>query len=145
MFNLTPFRKRGSLLNLDDFFNDDFFNDSFFAPMRSSSSHPLRADIKETEQEYVVEMDVPGVEKKDLEIDYVNNNLVVHGKRAYENEEKEDQYIRRERSFGEFKRAFYVDNVDENKIDASFKDGVLKITLPKLEKEVPKSRRIDVH
>ncbi|NLP45515.1 MAG: Hsp20/alpha crystallin family protein [Epulopiscium sp.] len=140
MFNMIPFGRgrRHGLTNWDDFFNDDFFS-----PM-TSMSHIFRADIKETDTTYEVEVDVPGMDKKDIQIHYINNQLIVQGKRSADTEVKEENYIRRERNFGEFRRSFYVDNVDEEKINATFKDGVLKISLPKIETELPKGRQIDI-
>ncbi|MCG4579629.1 Hsp20 family protein, partial [Clostridium cochlearium] len=73
-----------------------------------------------------------------------NNNIIISAKREDIVEDKGENYIRRERSYGEFKRAFYVDNVDENNIRASFKDGVLKINLPKLEKDKKIGRQIEI-
>lgn len=140
MFNMIPFGRgrRNTLANWDDFFNTDFFS-----PM-TSMNQLFRADVKETDSAYEIQVDVPGMDKKDIQIHYMNNQLTVHGERSADTEVKEENYIRRERSFGEFSRSFYVDNVDEEKISASFEDGVLTITLPKLEKEMPKGRQIDI-
>lgn len=140
MFNMIPFGRgrRNALANWDDFFNTDFFNPT------TSMNQLFRADVKETDSAYKIQVDVPGMDKKDIQIHYMNNQLTVHGKRSADTEVKEENYIRRERSFGEFSRSFYVDNVDEEKISASFEDGVLTITLPKLEKEMPKGRQIDI-
>lgn len=140
MFNLQPFRKKTT--SLFDF--DDFFDSDFFAPITSHNNF-LKADVKDNKNEYVIEMDLPGVSKDEVEIDYVNDHLVVHGKRVYDNEVKEENFIRRERSQGEFKRSFYVDNVDESKITASYNNGVLNIVLPKLEEDKPKGKKIDIN
>jgi HSP20 family protein len=70
--------------------------------------------------------------------------LVISAKRDESIENKKDNYVRRERHYGEFKRAFYIDNVDEININASFTEGVLKVILPKLNKGIDKKQKIDI-
>lgn len=147
MFDMVPFRKNNnSIAKRGDYFNqlfDNFFNDDFFAPM-TNFGNSFRVDLKETENEYVVEADLPGINKEAINIEYENNYLTVSAKREETIENKDNNYVRRERSYGQFSRRFYIDNVNEEKIDASFKDGVLKITLPKLEKVIMNKRKIDI-
>lgn len=71
--------------------------------------------------------------------------LVISAKRDENIENKKENYVTRERHYGEFKRSFYIDNIDENKIDASFTDGVLRITLPKLNKGNDNKKKINIH
>ncbi|NLW23590.1 MAG: Hsp20/alpha crystallin family protein [Tissierellia bacterium] len=145
MSDLIPFG-RNSLDRLDDFFPSLFKNffDNNFLTMMSNIQGNFRVDVKETENEFIVEADLPGIKKEAIEIVYHNNYLVINAKREEGLEEKKENYVRRERHYGEFKRSLYLDNVDEDKIDASFKDGVLRITLPKLNKDNKKGRRIDI-
>ncbi|MBV7275510.1 Hsp20/alpha crystallin family protein [Clostridium sp. PL3] len=147
MFDMVPFRKNNnSIAKRGDYFNqlfDNFFNDDFFAPM-THFGNSFRVDLKETENEYMVEADLPGINKEAIDIQYENNYLTVSAKREETIENKDNNYVRRERSYGQFSRRFYIDNVNEEKIDASFKDGVLKITLPKLEKVIMNKRKIDI-
>ncbi|WP_411681132.1 heat shock protein Hsp18 [Clostridium thailandense] len=147
MFDMVPFRKNNnSIAKRGDYFNqlfDNFFNDDFFAPM-THFENSFRVDLKETENEYMVEADLPGINKEAIDIQYENNYLTVSAKREETIENKDNNYVRRERSYGQFSRRFYIDNVNEEKIDASFKDGVLKITLPKLEKVIMNKRKIDI-
>ena len=145
MFDMIPFRrnnpmKRGAYF--DDFF-DNFFNNDFLVPIKFPKND-FRADLKETDDEYIIEADLPGISKDAVKVNYSNNNIIISAKREDIVEDKHENYIRRERSYGEFKRAFYVDNVDENNIRASFKDGVLKINLPKLEKDKKIGRQIEI-
>ena len=145
MFGLIPFRSNKNLSKGDTFENfiSDFFNDDFFAPL-SASSGGFNADIKETDNEYLVIAELPGVKKEDISLEYNNNQLVISAKRdEFINEEK-DNYIRRERHYGNFSRAFYVDNVNKDDILAKFENGELKIVLPKLQKTSPSSNRIEI-
>lgn len=132
MFGLVPFRfnngenNRG--LSINDMFND-FFNDDMLSEFNSSGS--FKTDIKETSEGYVVHAELPGVNKEDINIDYNNNYLTISAIKNNEFEEKKDNYIRRERSYGSVSRGFYINNVDKNSIKAKFDNGVLSIELPK--------------
>ena len=146
MFDIVPWRKNNSIQRKGDefenmvnsFFNDDFFNS--FSLMKNNFS----VDLKEEENDYVIEADLPGVDKKDINISYKNGYLNISAKRESNLEEKKDNYVRQERSYGEFKRSFYIDNVEEEKINANFDNGVLRINLPKLNKKVCEARKIEI-
>lgn len=142
MFGLVPFKKNGVRTTGDSFddFITGFFNDDFFTPMAGINN--FNTDIKETDTEYIVEADLPGVKKEDITLDYKDNNLIISAKRENEINEEKDNYIRRERSYGSFSRSFYIDNVDKNSIEASFNDGQLKITLPKVNQSISDDSRI---
>lgn len=149
MFDLVPFRrnnsvtKRGDLFDsfLDNFFNDDFLSINGF----SSMGNNFKVDLKEDEKSYIIEADLPGIAKENINLSYSNNYLTISAKRNETVEDKSENYVRRERRYGEFKRAFYMDNGDENKIDANFKDGVLKIIVPKLNNPDNNIKKIDIH
>jgi HSP20 family protein len=134
MFALRTFRRK----NEDVFermlstFNELFDQIDEF-PALNGNLKSLRTDIKENKDAYVVEADLPGFSKDDITIEVENNQLTIRAKREEEQEAKDsvNRIIRRERHFGEFVRQFYVDNIDENRIEAELKDGVLKIILPK--------------
>ena len=143
MPEMEPFRK-SNLRRRDDFFPGffrDFFDEDFFSLMNYNRGS-FRADLKETDENYYVEADLPGVEKGNIDIDFYNNYLVISAKRDESIENEKENYVRRERHYGEFKRSFHIDNVDENKIKASFNDGVLRVTLPKLKKD--NNRKINI-
>lgn len=145
MFDMVPFRKN-DLVRRDDFFSPflkNFFNDDFFSTINDLRGS-FKVDLKETDESYLVETDLPGIEKEAIDIEFNNNYLVISAKRNESLEDKKENYVRRERHYGEFKRSFYIDNVDESKIDASFNHSVLKITLPKLNKGNDKKRKIDI-
>ena len=88
--------------------------------------------------------ELPGVDKKDISVDVKDGILTLSGERTYENEVKEGNYYRKERAFGKFNRSFALpEGLDPEKIDADYKDGVLKIAIPKPEEKKP--RKIAVH
>lgn len=132
MFGLVPFRfnngenNRG--LSINDMFND-FFNDDMLSEFNSSGS--FKTDIKENPEGYVIHAELPGVNKEDINIDYNNNYLTISAIKNNEFEEKKDNYIRRERSYGSVSRGFYINNIDKNSIKAKFDNGVLSVELPK--------------
>lgn len=133
MFDLIPFGKDRGLAKRDNVFNqlvDNFFNEDFFAPF-TAIGNAFRVDLKETEQAYLVEADLPGAAKEDISVQYANNYLTISAKREADHEETQGNYLRRERRYGQLQRSFYVSNVIEDKINAAFKDGVLTVTLPK--------------
>ncbi|MCY6372240.1 Hsp20/alpha crystallin family protein [Clostridium ganghwense] len=124
MFQTVPARKNNKDSSVDEFFEDNFFSSALM-------NTPFSVDVKETDDSYLLEADLPGVKIETIELDYENNYLTIRAKRDDTMEDKQDNYIRRERKYGEFRRSFYIDDVEEDKIDASFNDGVLKLTLPK--------------
>lgn len=142
MFGLIPFRRKNQNNSLSDLFPtiDEFFSDDFFAP----SQRKFKCDIRETKKDYKIDAELPGFEKGDIDINYENNYLTIRAVREEETKVEEENFIRQERHHGEFLRHFYIDNIDETKIKAKFKNGVLQITLPKLEKEINKANRIEI-
>lgn len=144
MFGLIPFKtngldKKGG--SFDDFFNG-FFNDDFFSPMNFGNNQKFSADIRETSNEYLVSAELPGVKKEDINLEYRDNTLIISAKRNEEISEEKDNYIRRERTYGQISRAFRVENVDKANISAKFENGELKIVLPKLSETISESSKI---
>ena len=100
-------------------------------------------DIKEKDTEYLLEAEIPGMKKEDITIDVKEGVLSIHGERKYEHEETKENFSRVERCYGTFNRSFTLpDEVEADKIDATYKDGILKVTLPKNPTAAPK--QIDV-
>ena len=100
-------------------------------------------DIFETENEIVIKAELPGMASKDIDIKLENNVLVLRGERHFEKEAKNENYHRVERSYGNFSRSFALPAfVDELKVRAEYKDGLLKIMLPK--KELAKAKEIKI-
>lgn len=104
--------------------------------------HP-RVDVTESEQEFTVTAELPGLSKKDIAVTLEDNVLTIEGERKHEDEQKDKQFYRRERAYGTFKRSFGLGTeVDADKIAANYKDGILILTLPK--SETAKPRQIEV-
>lgn len=146
MFGMIPFKRNNGVTRTGSAFDDlfsNFLGDDFFSPALTTAGG-FKVDLKEDENAYTVEADLPGIKKEDIALDYANNYLTISAKRDETVENKDNNYVRRERRYGQFKRSFYIDNINESAIDASFKDGVLKITLPKMDKGI-ENKRIDIH
>jgi HSP20 family protein len=102
-------------------------------------------DILENEDELVVKADLPDVKLEDVDIRLENGTLTLKGERKFENSEEKGGYHRIERSYGSFTRCFSLpDSVDTEKVKAEYKNGVLSVTLPKLEVAKPKSVKVQV-
>jgi len=102
-------------------------------------------DISETDKEIKLEAELPGLDEKDIEISISEDVLTIKGEKRQENERKDSNYYFAERSYGMFTRQFALPNaVDENKIEATFKKGVLTVTMPKRPEVVEQRKRIAV-
>ena len=107
---------------------------------------PMRVDIREDENQVVIKSDVPGMEQKDIKVNIDNNMLTISGERKFDDEENKEKYHRVERAYGRFSRTFQLPNTtDAGKIQASYKNGVLEVTLPKLEEAKPRSIQVQVN
>lgn len=101
-------------------------------------------DVYDNDDSVVIKAELPGIDKEGIEIDVKDRVLTLKGERSSENEVKDDNYYRRERCFGKFERAFTLPaDVDPDKIKADYKDGLLKIEIPKPEEKKP--RQITIH
>ena len=136
-------RLRNQSNNLSLF--DDLLNESIgsdLETLRKEVWSPA-VDVKEQEDQYTITADLPGVDPKDIEVTAENGVLSIKGQRSEETEDKQENYTRRERSYGSYYRSFSLpDNTDTKKIEANVKDGVLVITLQK--KAAEEAKRIKV-
>jgi len=104
-----------------------------------------RVDFRDTEKEVLVTAELPGLNEKDVEITLERGSLLIRGEKSEDVERKEKGYYRKERSFGSFQRVIPLDvDIDDGKVEATFKNGVLSIRLPKLEGAGSSRRRIEV-
>ena len=115
----------------------DLFDDMFRDPFFKGENKIMKTDIKENENDYNIDIDLPGFDKEDIKIDIESGYLNVSAKKESNNEEKEDgRYVRRERYLGECSRSFYVgDSLNEEDIKATFKNGTLSLVVPKEDKK----------
>lgn len=121
--------------------NDNFF-DSFFA---RQTSQVMACDIKETADGYELDVNLPGIEKDKLRMSLEDGYLTIEARTDTLKEKKDEggHYLRQERYSGSYQRSFYVgEDVKETDIHAAYKDGVLKITLPKAEKQETETRKM---
>ena len=122
------------------FYYDNFLDDF----IRSEKEILMSCDIYEENNNYNLIIDVPGFNKENITINYFDNYLTIEAIKEDSINESDKHYIRKERRFGSFKRQFYVGNVDEDKIEAEFKDGVLKVIVPKNDKNTNSKKIIDI-
>ncbi|MER2064155.1 MAG: Hsp20/alpha crystallin family protein [Alkalibacterium sp.] len=121
-----------------------FFDDTFDQVLGEAGN--FKTDIIEDDKEYTVEAELPGMDKENIELDYHDNILSISAMQESETneEDKERNYIRRERSSRSFSRQFLIRDVDEDNISARFNNGVLEVKLPKKASDKPENKRIDI-
>jgi HSP20 family protein len=131
----------------DDFFNTEIADWSKQNFSATGTTIPA-VNIKEDDKSFEVEVAAPGMDKKDFKIEIDNNMLIISSEKKEEKneEDKNGKYTRREFSYQSFQRSFTLpmDIIDDKKIEAKYKDGILKITIPKKEDTSKPSRVIDV-
>ncbi len=120
-----------------------FYLDDIFDDFKMTSNNSMKCDIYEKEGDYHIEMDIPGFDKKDINIECDNGYLTVTATRETSDSDENKNYIRRERSYGKYERSFYIGDVDFDSVKAEFKHGMLKIVVPKQEK-IETKKRIEI-
>lgn len=148
MFKLIPYRKNNLSRTediFDDFF-DSFFNEEFFTPMRSLDNRfgGFKVDVSDQGDKYLIEADLPGMDKENVKIEYDNKYLTISASREDSKEITENNYIRKERQCGEYRRSFFIDNIQSEDIEATFRNGVLKIELKKKPQITGTNRYIEI-
>ena len=151
MLDLVPFRRR---TGLPEMFREmeDLFNRFWMVSPREETKRMLDVDwnpsidLSESENEVTVKAELPGLEAKDLDISLERDLLVIKGEKKHETEEKNKRFHRIERVYGSFHRVIRLPvEVKTDKIDATFKNGVLTVTLPKAEEAKKQITHIEVH
>ena len=125
---------------------DDVFDDFMFPTMKDDFGK-MKCDIYEKDGAYHLEMDVPGFDKKDVQIEIDDNDyLTITAEKNTEDTEEDEKknYIRKERNYGKYQRSFYVGGVDKENIQANFENGILKISMPKKEEEKSSKKTIEI-
>lgn len=118
------------------------FDDDFFPVLNGRTSSMPAVNIKEDDKKYSLDLAVPGIDKKDLKIDIEDEVLTIQSETKDEHEETTDGFRRKEFSYSSFCRSFQIpENVDKEKIEANYKDGILSVMLPKAEEEKSKIAR----
>jgi len=130
---------------IDEFFNRPLALGSFLDDFAFPAGFSPRLDVAETDKEITISAELPGLEPEDIHLTLDHNCLTISGEKQAEKEEKGKRFYRMERSYGSFYRSIPLpDEVDENKIEASYKRGVLKIRLPKTVQSQRTSKRIPI-
>lgn len=148
MMNLVrwnPWREMPTLHNRFD----RLFDDPFFRMARMDQNPDLglwnpAVDLYEKDDFFVIKAELPGVDKNDINVDLKDRVLTLSGERSHDNEVKEENYYRKERSYGKFQRTFTLPaDVNSDKITAEFKDGVLRVEVPKPKEK--KAKQVTIH
>lgn len=116
-----------------DLFDNFFGDDDFFTP---NSTNLMKTDIKEKDNKYIIETDLPGFTKDNISLTLNDGYLKISAKTTKEEKNEDEKYLHQERYYGECSRNFYVgENLKEENIEAEFKNGILKISIPKNEEK----------
>lgn len=136
-----------SLVKRNNLFFPSLMNDvlrpDWFGGMENLNSSVPAVNIKETNENFELELAIPGFKKDDFNVEVDENILTISSEVKSENETKENNYTRREFSYSSFNRAFTLpETIDDSKINANYEDGILRLTLPKKEEALPKPKRM---
>jgi HSP20 family protein len=145
---ITRWRPFRDMVSIQDEMNklfDDFFGRPLARTEWTEGVWTPSVDVSEDKDNVIIKAEMPGMKKEDVKISVQNNVLILKGEKKQEKEEKEKNYHRIERSYGSFCRSFQLPTaVKTDKIKASYKDGVLNISLPKTEEVKPKEIPINI-
>ena len=139
MLSLKPLvPQRREMDTVYDFF-EDFLNDSF-PMMNRLKNDGFKIDVKENEEAYTVEAELPGISKDQIKIEYHVSKLYICTSQVNEKNDENDRYIHRERTVSQMQRGVYLRNVNYDGIQASLENGILTITAPKIENKAERHR-----
>ena len=150
MAGLVPFNRKNNDLartatGFEDFYNmlDDFFSDGFMSPGRSLVRDTFKIDIQDKDGEYLIEAELPGIKKDEIDLNIEDDNLCITVNRTEEVNKDGKNYIHRERRASSMSRRVRLANAKLDEIKAKLEEGVLTVTIPKDEK-ANTSRKIDI-
>ncbi|MBQ7714793.1 MAG: Hsp20/alpha crystallin family protein [Clostridia bacterium] len=151
MFELRPYNRRNALAARDPFrelenLEREFFGMNPFGYYGDTLAEGFRTDLKDEGDSFTLEADLPGFEKKDINIEMKGDVLTINAERhsEHEDEDKKKNYIRCERSYGSYTRSFDISGIDSDGISAKYENGVLTVKMPKKTPAVPESRRLEI-
>ncbi len=141
-----PFRNVAALQDrINRIFDESFSRNADVDDDISMSAWKPLVDIYETDEAIILKAELPGIKKEDVSVEIKDNVLTLKGERVEDKEVKNESYFRKERCFGTFSRAFNLQHrVQPDKIKARFKDGILKVEIPKPEEEKPKQITVNI-
>lgn len=138
MMGLTPYLRQNSMAN---FFDD--FDRAFWDAMPGSQM--FRADVKDLGDSFEIQAELPGINKEDIHVDIDGDALTVSVTREQSKDESGANYIRRERSYGSFRRSFDISLVRPDDITASYNDGILTLSMPKKDGTTQLQRKVEIN
>lgn len=126
------------------FYDRNRFFTNWLEPFENAKANHFCTDVTESENHYTLSADLPGYKPEEIDISVQGDELVIEAKHEESKEEKKENYLRRERSFGSVRRSFSLVGIDQEGITAQFEHGVLQLTLPKLQPKAPEPKRIEI-
>jgi HSP20 family protein len=142
---LTPYRPLSPAEMLRGSFPSNFFENLFNSSFMAGFNSGMRSDIRETQQDFTLEVEMPGFAKENINVECSEGHLTITASNTQETDESKGSYVRQERQYGTISRSYRIDGIDENRITAQYQDGILKLTLPKSNEVTNKVKRIDIH
>ena len=151
MFELTHRNNNHHISTYNPFrevedFERSFFNSPFSSFFETQDLAEFKTDVSDEGDHYLLEADLPGFEKKDIQLEISGDTLTVRAQRhsKLEEKDKKDKLVRIERSYGSYSRQFDISGVEAEQIKARYDNGVLKLTLPKKQAALPESRHLEI-
>lgn len=144
MTRIVPYGGRDGHPVPDDFFGR-IFGDGFLTDFFPTTfTRSMRADLKETEKEYLLDVEMPGMKKEQIEVNYDDGILTILAKQEDQYNEERENYIHKERRYGSMQRSFNFPDVEHENVSASYENGILHLNLPKKPESRQTGRKIDV-
>lgn len=145
MFELVPF-ERGlrRMAAFDPFRAFDELERSFFGNDASRAVPAFRTDVKDMGESFLLEAELPGFKKEDICVDIQNGLLSISAEHKEEKDDSSDNFVKRERYYGSFRRSFNLRGIEADGITASYNDGILSLQLPKKKELIPEKRRLEI-
>jgi len=144
MFDLIPSRRSENKMTERSEDPFDALWNSFFNNVREHSEIGVRTDVKEIDDKYIIDAELPGMNKDNIKVEMEDNYLTITANNENYEEEESEGYIRRERRKGSYHRSFYIENIKEDEVEAEYNNGILEISLPKKEVTVTRKKKIDI-
>lgn len=137
---------RPSIFQREQFSLSNYFDElqkNFFGEI-GGTFNSFKTDVLDKGDHFELKADLPGFSKEEIEVGIQDDYLTISAVHKEESKEEKDNYIRQERRYGSYQRSFHVANIDTQSINAEYKDGVLNLKLPKLEKVADNTRKIEI-
>ena len=141
MFNMIPFESRRNNALWNPFHEFENWERNMFRDMPMAE---FKTDVKDEGDHYLLEAELPGFQKEDIDLDVKDGVLTISAKHQEDNEHNSGHYVCKERRYGSFARSFNLEGIQEENITASYNNGVLELNLPKKQEIIPQSHKIAI-